>query len=424
MGGNITSVNALLKVDAGTLTLGGNDSFASYQVNGGTNIITGTTTIDGTGGGTMYVGNGGTGGINGCTGVLVIQPSGALAFIGTYADAFVLGRDSGSGTITQNGGTLSFNPGNQTLFLIAATGDSRTRAEYDMNAGVFDLAGKTLGVGFGATLSTGLVNQVSGVITNVGNLRITFTGGNGFGGYTLTGGSVYVGSGGITSDGGRYAINLGGGTIGALASWSSTLNMTLTGINGPVTFDTAANNIGLSGVLSGNGGLTKTGSGTLELSGADTYTGDTTVNAGVLRLDGAGTSSSVVHIISGATLNLNYSGTINVPAGYTNGVALAAGVYTAVNLPEFITGSGSLTVSGATPPVVNSPVISGGNLILTGSGGTAGAGYTWLSSTNLTTPIASWITNTIGNFNGSGNFSNAIPVSAATPAQFFRLRTP
>ena len=77
----------------------------------------------------------------------------------------------------------------------------------------------------------------------------------------------------------------------------------------------------------------------------------------------------------------------------------------------------------ATPPVVNHPVVSGGNLNLTGSGGTPGAGYTWLTTTNLSAPIT-WTTNTTGNFDGSGNFSNAIPVTTSTPAQFFRLRTP
>ncbi|MEI9962649.1 MAG: hypothetical protein WDM76_16490 [Limisphaerales bacterium] len=61
---------------------------------------------------------------------------------------------------------------------------------------------------------------------------------------------------------------------------------------------------------------------------------------------------------------------------------------------------------------------------MTGSGGTAGAGYTWLTSTNIATPIALWTTNVIGTFDGSGNFSNAIPVNASSPAQFFRLRTP
>ncbi len=160
-----------------------------------------------------------------------------------------------------------------------------------MNGGLFDMSGKELGVGFGNTLSTGLVYQVSGVITNVGNMDIPFTGGgNGFGAYTLIGGSIYIGSGGITSDGARYAINLGGGTVGAEASWGSSLNMNLTNLNGSVTFNPAGNTITLTGTLSGNGGLKVAGSGTLKLSGGYSYTGDTTVNAGTLELDETGSN--------------------------------------------------------------------------------------------------------------------------------------
>jgi autotransporter-associated beta strand protein len=50
----------------------------------------------------------------------------------------------------------------------------------------------------------------------------------------------------------------------------------LTGASGTnVTFDTQAAAVTLSGVLSGVGGLTKVGTGTLTLSGANTYTGAT-----------------------------------------------------------------------------------------------------------------------------------------------------
>jgi hypothetical protein len=132
----------------------------------------------------------------------------------------------------------------------------------------------------------------------------------------------------------------------------------------------------------------------------------------------------VIHLANGAMLNLNYSGTRVVPGLYTNGVALPVGTYNAGNLPGFIAGTGSLTIAAATSPVVNHPITSGGNLILTGSGGTVGASYTWLTSTNLATPMAFWTTNTTGNFDGSGNFSNAIPIRTSTPAKFFRLRTP
>jgi len=73
-------------------------------------------------------------------------------------------------------------------------------------------------------------------------------------------------------------------------------------------------------------------------------------------------------------------------------------------------------------PTVNPAIYSGGNLILTGSGGIPGASYTWLQTTNLTPPVI-WTTNLVGTLNGTGSFSNAIPV-AADPARFFRLRMP
>ncbi len=75
------------------------------------------------------------------------------------------------------------------------------------------------------------------------------------------------------------------------------------------------------------------------------------------------------------------------------------------------------------PPVLNKPVYSGGNLILTGTGGTANASYTWLTTTNLSAPII-WTTNSTGTLDGTGSFSNSIPVNTAQHAAFFRLRLP
>jgi hypothetical protein len=189
LAGNFTSSSdtSLVKLDAGTLTLGGSNVVTSFDFNGGTTTITGTTTVNGDGGSRIYVGDGDY--LSGCNGTLVIQPGATLAFTGNFADAFVVGRDSGSGTVIQNGGIFTFNPGNQSLFLIGATGDNRTRAEYNMNGGLLDMNGDTLGVGWGnESGTTGMLNQVSGVITNLGNLRIPFTGGaSGMGGYTLSG---------------------------------------------------------------------------------------------------------------------------------------------------------------------------------------------------------------------------------------------
>jgi hypothetical protein len=75
------------------------------------------------------------------------------------------------------------------------------------------------------------------------------------------------------------------------------------------------------------------------------------------------------------------------------------------------------------PPTFGHPTLSGGNLILTGSGGSPNKGYSLLSATNLTPPVT-WITNTTGTLDGTGSFSNAIPVTATPSAKFFRLRLP
>ena len=49
------------------------------------------------------------------------------------------------------------------------------------------------------------------------------------------------------------------------------------------TFD-VTQSANISSGVSGAGGLTKTGAGTLALGGANTYSGGTTVNAGTLQL--------------------------------------------------------------------------------------------------------------------------------------------
>jgi fibronectin-binding autotransporter adhesin len=153
---------------------------------------------------------------------------------------------------------------------------------------------------------------------------------------TLSGGVLYVGAQGITKGSGANDlatnIKLQGGTVGASDTWSSSLNMKLgtTGTTGGPTFQAATSgavskNITLSGILSDDTGatgtLTKTGAGWLTLSGSNTYSGDTAISAGTLRLgasnviaDGSGKGN--VSVASGATFDLGgYSETINGLSG-------------------------------------------------------------------------------------------------------------
>jgi len=89
------------------------------------------------------------------------------------------------------------------------------------------------------------------------------------------------------------------------------------------------------------------------------------------------------------------------------------GQYNAILLEKFT----------ATPPTIGSRMLSGGTLILTGTGGTPNSPYTWLSTTNLSAPI-NWMTNSTGTLDVAGAFSNSIPMSVSRPASFFRLRLP
>jgi hypothetical protein len=190
LGGNITSStdSSLIKVDTGGLSLGGSNTILSWDLDGGTTTITGNTTINGDGNSRIYVGDGDY--LADCSGTLVIQPGAVLDIIGNYADDFVIGRDSGSGMVIQNGGTFIFN-NNRANMWVGATGNSATRAEYHMNGGLLDLTGHTFGVGLGdGVLITGAVYQVSGVITNVGNLWLGGATPNGCGAYTASGGSI------------------------------------------------------------------------------------------------------------------------------------------------------------------------------------------------------------------------------------------
>jgi len=76
------------------------------------------------------------------------------------------------------------------------------------------------------------------------------------------------------------------------------------------------------------------------------------------------------------------------------------------------------------PLSITSTTVSGGNLILSGSGGTPGAAYAWLTATNLATPLPEWTTNITGTFNSSGDFSNSISITHTEPQRYFRLSTP
>ena len=109
-----------------------------------------------------------------------------------------------------------------------------------------------------------------------------------------------------------------------------------------------------------------------------------------------------------------------------NGSAMTvsgAGVVWANNLQA----DGSITVASLTvpKPVINSVVRQNGtNLIFSGTNGTAGSGYSVISSTNVATPLADWILQASGTFSGTGGFVYTNVITPGTPVKFLMLRVP
>ena len=206
-----------------------------------------------------------------------------------------------------------------------------------------------------ATLTVGAKTVSGGVVSGAGNFVTLFSGG------VLTNVSSVI-LGGVNS---RF--NFNGGTLAAGAG-GNLLNTNNAAINAAVYVQTGGaviDSVGftVTNVLpllqdesSPNGGLTKLGSGTLTLLGANNYSGDTVVNAGTLRiLQPTIATNSTVTVAGGAVLNLGFSVTNPVAGFVTNGVSLPTGVYNSNTVAPFITGPGSLLVPGA----VVLPTVSG-----------------------------------------------------------------
>lgn len=172
----------------------------------------------------------------------------------------------------------------------------------------------------------------------------------------VSGGTLYVGSGGIVGNNnggtGLLDIQLGTATLGAKADWSTLLGATLNGTTVIKAADAAnvAHHIGIAGVVGGTGGLNKTGGGVVTLSGANIYSGTTQVDAGTLAINGnSSLATGTVNVASGAKLGgtgtIGGITTIAAGGGMTFDLTTAPASHAKLNFSDNLTFSGASTIT-------------------------------------------------------------------------------
>jgi autotransporter-associated beta strand protein len=266
---------------------------------------------------------------------------GSAGWVATGLTSFALTSGNGSDTLRLETGKLSFQVAGGTFSYDGGAGADRVVGVADVN---WTLTASAVSSSGGGSVS----------LTNLAGEQAELTGGASVNTFTVNG---WTGT--ATLDGAagtdQLSLPLLSGTVTTVDTLTLTGNVSTAasaaslGLNGSVNLGTvtrtftvadgsAAQDLVIKANLSGSGGLTRAGAGTLVLSGMNSYTGTTTVSAGTLLVNGDNSHSAVT--VSGGTLG---------GVGTTGAVTASSGTVSPGTSPGALSVEGDLkSGSGAT----------------------------------------------------------------------------
>lgn len=386
---------ATLRIDGGTVTMAGplvlgrttNSRHSIFQVNGGAYTNSNSAT-----GLQIAVNNGAT-----ANRAVLYLTGGTAVFekIGFGAAADTVGGD---GYVTLAGGTLYLGSGG----IVRNTTIGAYNANICLNSGTLG-AKADWGTSLNATLNgtvTILAADAEGVSRNIilgGNISTT----SGTGSIIKTGGGTLALA-GNNSYAGSTRINAGtlqvgnGGTSGNLSAADA---IAITN-NGTLAFK-RSDSVTFPGVISGSGDVKQLGSGTLTLTGDNTYAGGTTISAGKLLVNYAnGISAGPVTVqdsgLLGGTGTVSVAVTVNAGGGLAPGNSVGTLTVGSLALANGATNSFEFS---STPANDQAVVTTSGGLVLNGG---AFSLYTEGGSIPWTTPGTYNLIQYSGSLSGTG----------------------
>jgi autotransporter-associated beta strand protein len=445
--GNLVAGNTagLTKQGAGTLTLSGSNTFTGpITVSAGTLALNGanvvpssanafvldggvllrsSTTVPtllnafqvGTAGGELRNGTANSWTLSGAisgTGGLVLSSAGGDFVIGNVSTSYTGGTRIlantlvavstnialGSGTISFEGGSMRTTSGgaivlaNPVSFAGGATFNTAQKDLTFTGPGTIVGATSTITVSSTTSLATyaGSIGDGGNTLgfTKAGVGTLILGGSNTYSGTTtLSAGTLRLNNADAFAGGGNLSFT--GGTLQYTGSNTGDYSARIRSSSAAIRIDTNSQAVTWSGAVDSTnvGGLAKSGSGTLVLAAANTYSGTTTVSGGTLQIGNGGTAGSIAG-------NVALSNTAALVFNRSNDLTYAGAISGTGSLTK--SGAGALTLSGTSTLATGAAITINGGALVTLSSNSLNSGAATFAFTIDSGTLANSGTSTSG----------------------------